>query len=331
MLNSAWTMLKETVMDFISDNCLSRGASIAYYTIFSIGPILLIVIAIAGFVFGQEAARGAIVGQLQGLMGREAAQTVQTALASAGKTGSGVIATIVGVLTLLFAATGVFGELQYSLNQIWRADPPEGVTGIIKARAASLGLVATFGFLLLVSLVISAALTAVGNWLNTFVPGMATILQVATFVISLLILTVMFAAIYKILPDKPLTYKDVGIGAFTTALLFTLGKTVIGLYIGSSNPASSFGAAGALVWFLVWVYYSSQIILLGAEFTKVYAIHHGSQGMFEGSAASTVQTAPAERDPEVLPIRPLGAFDVAVLGTLLVWTARSFSSRRTRL
>ena len=328
MLNSAWTMLKETVMDFIDDNCLSRGASIAYYTIFSIGPILLIVIAIAGFVFGQEAARGAIVGQLEGLMGREAAQTVQTALAGAGQSGSGVVATIIGIVTLLVAATGVFGELQYSLNQIWRAKAPEGVTGMLKARAASLGLVATFGFLLLVSLVVSAALTAVGNWLNTFVPGMATILQVVTFVVSLLILTVLFAAVYKILPDKPLTYKDVGIGAFATALMFTIGKTVIGLYIGRTSPASSFGAAGALVVFLVWVYYSSQIILLGAEFTKVYAIHHGSQALFEGSAASTVQTAPAQRDREALPVRPLGVFDIAVLGTLLVWVARSFTRRR---
>ena len=328
MLNSAWTMLKETVMDFLDDNCLSRGASIAYYTIFSIGPILLIVIAIAGFVFGQDAARGAIVGQLEGLMGREAAQTIQTALAGAGKTGSGVVATIVGIITLLIAATGVFGELQYSLNQIWRAKPPEGVTGMIKARAASLGLVATFGFLLLVSLVMSAALAAVGNWLNSFIPGMATILQVATFVLSLLILAVMFAAVYKILPDKPLTWKDVGVGAFTTALLFTIGKTVIGLYIGRTSPASSFGAAGALVVFLVWVYYSSQIILLGAEFTKVYAIHHGSQSLFEGSTASKVQTAPAPRDPEVLPVRPVGLFDVAVLGTLVLWVARSFTRRR---
>lgn len=328
MLASAWSMLKETVADWLEDNCLSRGAAIAYYTIFSIGPILLIIIAIAGFVFGQDAAQGAIVGQLEGLMGRDAAQTVQNALAGAGKSGSGVVATIVGVVTLMIAATGVFAELQYSLNQIWRAKPAEGVTGMIKARAASLGLVATFGFLLLVSLVVSAALAAVGNWLNGIIPGMSVILQAATFVLSLLILTLLFAAVYKILPDRSLTWKDVGVGAFATALLFTIGKTVIGLYIGRTSPASSFGAAGALVVFLVWVYYSSQIILLGAEFTKVYAVHHGSQSLFEGSAASKVQTAPAAQDPQVLPLRPVGAFDVAVLGVLLFWAVRSVSSRR---
>ena len=234
---------------------------------------------------------------------------------------------MIGVATLLVAATGVFGELQYTLNMIWKAKAPEGVTGMLKARAASLGLVATFGFLLLVSLVISAALTAVGNWLNGFLPGASTILQLTTFVVSLLILTLMFAAVYKILPDRQLTWKDVGIGAFTTALLFTIGKTVIGLYIGNTSPASGFGAAGALVVFLLWVYYSSQIILLGAEFTKVYAIHHGSQKLFEGSAASTLQTAPA-KDPDVLPIRPLGVFDIAVAGILLLGAVRAGTSRR---
>ncbi len=327
MLGSAWTMLKETVMDFLDDNCLSRGASIAYYTIFSIGPILLIVIAIAGFVFGNEAAQGAIVGQLQGLMGRDAAQTIQSALAGAGQSKSGIVATVIGIVTLLLAATGVFGELQYALNQIWKAKPAEGVTGMIKARAASLGLVATFGFLLLVSLVISAALAAVGSWLNAYIPWAATLLQIATFVVSLLILTLMFAAVYKILPDRQLTWKDVGIGAFATALLFTIGKTIIGLYIGNTSPASGFGAAGALVVFLLWVYYSSQIILLGAEFTKVYAIHHGSQALFAGSAASTIQTS-APKDPEILPKRPVGAFDIAIAGILLLWAIRAGTSRR---
>ena len=320
-------MLKETFWDFIDDNCLSKGASIAYYTIFSIGPILIIVIAIAGFVFGEEAAQGAIVGQLQGMMGKEAAEAVQSVLKSASNTGSGLVATVIGIATLIIAATGVFGEMQSSLNQIWRTSPPAGLTGMLKARAASLGLVATFGFLLLVSLVVSAALAAVGHLLDSYVSYWATILQGLAFIVSLCILTLLFGAVYKILPDRSLTWKDVGVGAFVTALLFTIGKTVISLYIGSSSVASSFGAAGALVVVLVWVYYSSQIFLLGAEFTKVYAIHHGSQQLFAGSSASTVQVAP-EREPERLPLRPLGVFDVAVAGILLVWAIRAGTSRR---
>ena len=320
MLRNAWTMLKETALDFSDDNCLSRGASIAYFTIFSIAPILIICIAIAGFVFGQEAAQGAIVGQLQGLMGKEAAETIQSALKSAGDHKSGVIATAIGIVTLLLAATGVFGEMQGALNNIWRARPPTGLTGMLKARAASLGLVATFGFLLLTSLVVSAVLAAAGKMLTDYIPGMVTILQVVTFAVSVLILTALFAAVYKILPDRRLTWKDVGVGAFATALMFTVGKTLISLYIGSSSVASSFGAAGALVVVLLWIYYSSLIFLMGAEFTKVYAIHHGSQAAFEGSAASTV--APST-EPERLPMRPLGLFDIGVGAILLFWAVRS--------
>ena len=323
MLRNAWTMLKETGLDFTADNCLSRAASIAYFTIFSIGPVLIICIAIAGFVFGQEAAQGAIVGQLQGLMGEEAAQTIQNALKGASNHKSGIIATVVGLVTLVLAATGVFGEMQSALNQIWRAKPPSGLTGMLKARAQSLGLVATFGFLLLTSLVVSAGLSAAASLLHDIVPEINRLLQAATFLISLLILSVLFAAVYKILPDRQLTYKDVAVGAVATALMFTIGKTLIGLYIGSSSVASSFGAAGALVVVLLWIYYSSVIFLFGAEFTKVYAIHHGSQAEFEGSAASASAAAPPAEVPARLPIRPLGVFDVAMAGLLLVWVVRS--------
>ncbi len=322
-------MLQETVAAYIEDEALSRGAAIAYYTIFSIAPVLVICIAIAGLVFGEEAAQGAMVGQLRGMMGDQAAEAVQAMIASAGNKTSGIWATAIGIVTLLVTATGVFGEMQASLNVIWKAQGPSGVTGILKARAASLGLVATLGFLLLVSLVVSAALTALGSTLNRVVPGAEALLHLANFVVSFLMVSALFAAIYKILPDRQLRWKDVAVGALTTAFLFTVGKTLIGLYIGSSSVASSYGAAGALVVVLLWIYYSSQIFLLGAEFTKVWASHHGSAEAF----AAKVATSAAPAVPPPSPVQaviahsaarrvPIGLFDIAALGTLLLVALR---------
>lgn len=323
-------MLQETVAGYIEDEALSRGAAIAYYTIFSIAPVLVICIAIAGLAFGQEAAQGAMVGQLRGMMGDQAAEAVQAMIASAGNKSSGIWATVIGLVTLLLTATGVFGEMQASLNVIWKAQAPTGVSGMIKARAASLGLVATLGFLLLVSLVVSAALTALGATMNRIVPGIETMLHVANFVISFLMVSALFAAIYKILPDRQLRWKDVAVGAFATAFLFTVGKTLIGLYIGSSSVASSYGAAGALVIVLLWIYYSSQIFLLGAEFTKVWASHHGSAEAF---AARAEAAGAARAMPPPTPVQaviahsaarrvPIGLFDIAALGTLLLVALR---------
>ncbi len=327
MLGSIWTIAKETVNDFIDDNVLSRGASIAYFTTFSIAPILVICVAIAGLVFGEDAARGAMVGQLRGLMGNQGAEAVQSMIASAGNKSSGVWATAIGIVTLLITATGVLSEMQSALNAIWKAEGATGLTGILKARAAGLGLVAALGFLLLVSLVVGAALAALGTYLNSFVPEIGTILQIINFIVSFLMVAALFAAIYKILPDRQLVWKDVIVGALATALLFTAGKTLIGLYIGSSSVASSYGAAGALVVVLLWVYYSSLIFLLGAEFTKVWASHHGSAEAF---AARTEQ--PAAAAPTVTPQTavqsvlahtathktPIGVFEIAALGTLLL-------------
>lgn len=323
-------MLRETVAGYIEDEALSRGAAIAYYTIFSIAPVLVICIAIAGLVFGQEAAQGAMVGQLRGMMGDQAAEAVQAMIASAGNKSSGIWATVIGVVTLLITATGVFGEMQASLNLIWKAQAPTGVSGMLRARAASLGLVATLGFLLLVSLVVSAALTALGATMNRIVPGIETMLHVANFVISFLMVSALFAAIYKILPDRQLRWKDVAVGAFATAFLFTVGKTLIGLYIGSSSVASSYGAAGALVIVLLWIYYSSQIFLLGAEFTKVWASHHGSAEAFAARAEAAGAAPPV---PPPTPVQaviahsaarrvPIGLFDIAALGTLLLVALR---------
>jgi membrane protein len=278
MFSAAWKMLKDTVLAFIDDEALSRGAAIAFYTVTSIAPVLLIVVAIAGLAFGRDAAQNAITEQLSGLMGRQTAEVLQTAVASAASKSSGVVATIIGIITLMVTASGVFGEMQTALNVIWKAKP-EGTTvsRLIRARAASLGLVAALGFLLMVSLVVSTLLTAFGNYLNSILPFGQVILTGLNVIVSLVLISFLFAAIYKVLPDRDLEWGDVVIGAIVTGILFTIGKSLISWYIGSSAVASSFGAAGALIVLLLWVYYSAQIFLLGAEFTKVYANSHGSK------------------------------------------------------
>jgi membrane protein len=277
MLTEAWKMIKNTVLSFIEDSALSRGAAIAFYTVTSIAPVLLIVVAIAGLVFGREAAQNAISGQLTGLMGQQTADVLQAAIASAAGKSSSILATMVGIATLVLTASGVFGEMQSTLNAIWKTEPrATTVSRLIQARAVSLGLVAALGFLLIVSLAVSAGLTAFGNYLDSIMPIGRFILPVLNFVVSFALLAVLFAAIYKVLPDRPLEWRDVIFGAVVTAILFTIGKSLIGLYLGSSAIASSYGAAGGLIVLLLWVYYSVMIFLLGAEFTKTYANRHGS-------------------------------------------------------
>lgn len=270
--SEAWILSKKTIISFIDDDALSRGAAIAFYTATSLAPVLLIVIAIAGLAFGRDAAQHEITTELSGLMGHQTADILQGAIAGAVGKSSGIIATIVGIVTLVVTASGVFVEIQSALNAIWRADRNgTTVSRLIQARAASLGLVAIMGFLLMVSLVVSAALTAFGNELNGILPFGKVILSILNVVISLGLISILFAAVYKVLPDKEIEWRDVIIGAVVTAVLFTVGKSIIGLYIGSSSIASSYGAAGGLIVLLLWVYYSVQIFLVGAEFTKVYA------------------------------------------------------------
>ena len=265
-------------MSFINDDALSRGAAIAFYTVTSIAPILLIVIAVAGLAFGRDAAQNAITEQLSSLMGRQTAEVIQTAVASASNKSSGTLATIIGFITLLVTASGVFGEMQSALNVIWKAKPNgTTVSRLIRARAASLGLVAALGFLLMVSLAVSTALTALGDYLNSILPFGKVMLTVLNAIISTALISFLFGAIYKVLPDRKLEWRDVFVGAIFTAVLFAFGKSLISWYIGSSAVASSFGAAGALIVLLLWVYYSAQIFLLGAEFTKIYANRHGSK------------------------------------------------------
>ena len=287
MFSMAWKILKETILAFIDDEGLSRGASIAFYTVTSMAPVLLIVIAIAGLAFGQEAAQNAITTQLSGLMGQQTAQVLQSAVESAAHKTSGILATVIGIVTLIVTASGVFGEMQTALNKIWKAKPKgTTVSRLIRARAASLGLVAAMGFLLMVSLVVSTALTAFGSYLDAILPFGKIILSVLNFVVSLLLISFLFAAIYKILPDRNLEWNDVAFGAIVTAILFSIGKSLISRYIGSSSVASSFGAASALIILLLWVYYSAQIFLLGAEFTKVYADRHDSRRQVLASGQS---------------------------------------------
>lgn len=277
MLRKAWALLRDTAMDFVEDNGLSRGAAISYYTTFSLGPVLVIVIAVAGLVFGESAARGAIVHQLSGLMGHDAAGMLQSAIQGAKRHGSSVLATLIGIVTLIITASGVFGEMQSALNAIWKAEPPRSAVGqLVRARLVSLGLVMVLGFLLMVSLVISAALAALGEWLNGRFPGAAVLLRIINIAVSFALITVLFAAIYKVLPDKDIAWRDVAAAAIAAAVLFSIGKYLISLYIGSSTITSSYGAAGALAVILLWIYYSAQIFLLGAEFSRVYAKHHGS-------------------------------------------------------
>jgi membrane protein len=257
---------------WLDDRAPTMGAAIAYYTVFSLAPILVMVIAVAGLAFGREAAEGALFNHLADLVGPESAAAVQAILKSASSTRSGIFATVLGIGTLVIAATAVLGELQSALNLIWKAPPSSGhsVWHLVKSRLVSLSLILVIGFLLLVSLVISTALAAFSDYLDRILPGLATILHIVHLTFSFVFTTVLFAMIFKILPDHPVEWEEVWLGAAVAALLFTVGKYLISLYIGSSNIASTYGAAGALIIILVWVYYSVQILLFGAELAKAH-------------------------------------------------------------
>jgi membrane protein len=277
MLATTWKLLVETTLSFIEDEALGRGAAIAFYAITSLAPVLLIAIAVAGLVFGHDAAQGALSGQFSALMGKEATNVLQSVIASASAKSSSIVATVSGIAMLIATASGVFGEMQAALNRVWKTRSREStLSRLIRARITSLGLVAALGFLLMVSLVVSAGLTAFASYLDRLPVG-ALLLYALNFVISWLLFAVLFGAIYKVLPDRTLQWKDVIVGALITSLLFNIGKTLISWYIGSSAVASSYGAAGGLIVLLLWIYYSAQIFLFGAEFTKIYANTHGSR------------------------------------------------------
>ena len=273
-------ILKKTASDWMEDQAPTLGAALAYYTVFSLAPLLIIAIAIAGLVLGQEAAQGQIFEQLRGLLGEESGKAMEDMVQSASaKPATGVVATLIGVVTLLFGASGVFGQLQTSLNTIWEVQPKpgRGVLGILRDRILSFGFILVIGFLLLVSLLLTAGIALVAKWFGGMFPGMETLAHIVNFVLSLALITLLFATIFKFLPDAKIAWHDVWIGAFLTAVLFTVGKFALGLYLGKSAVSSSYGAAGSLIVLLLWVYYSSQILFFGAEFTQVYANRFGSR------------------------------------------------------
>lgn len=284
VLGKFWLLLRLTGEGFVADDAWSRGASIAYFTLFAVAPTLLVVIAVAGLVYGHDAAQGAIVGQLSGLMGRETAEALQAMIRSASDRMSGTLATLIGLGAILLATTGVFGEVQASLNAVWKAKPGRStVSRLVRARLASLGLVVAFGFVLMVSLAVSAVVTALSTYLHGVFPAMESVLVVVDFALSIFLISALFAAMYKVLPDTPIAWHDVGIGALCATLLFAGGKHLIALYIGRSDIASSFGAAGALIVLLLWIFYSAQIFLLGAEFTRAWACVYGSRCDADGT------------------------------------------------
>ena len=283
-------LAKTSFQNWRNDYAPSMGSALSYYTVFSIAPLLIIVIAVAALIFGQDVAHGAIVEQAGSLIGENGARAIEGMLQSAQKPKQGMVAGILGVLALILGATTVFAELESNLNRIWKvtADKHAGWWYFLRTRLLSFGLVLAIGFLLVVSLVVSAAIAIWGKYWSSWFGAMEALLHAANFLVSVAIITVLFAMIYKFMPRISIRWRDVWVGAFVTSLLFSLGKFLIGLYIGKSGVESSYGAAGALVVLLLWVYYSAQIFLLGAEFTKAYAETHGSR---KGAVAPSSATA----------------------------------------
>jgi membrane protein len=278
--SGAFAILKRAVNRFIDDDCPTMAAALAYYTTFSLAPLLLIIISVVGLIFGREAVQHDIQGQIQALIGQGPASQVGSLVQNAGQhSSSGVVGTILGVLALLFGASGCFSQLQSSLNQIWHVKPDPRVGGIrnfVTHRILSFGMIMAIAFLLVVSLAVTAALSAFGDFISAYLPRgfSGPLLQVLGFVASLAVITTLFAAMFKVLPDAKIRWRDVWIGAGLTALLFTIGKFLIGMYLGHSGTASAYGAAGSLVLVVLWIYYSSMIFLFGAEFTAVWSQAH---------------------------------------------------------
>ncbi|MGB5961990.1 MAG: YihY/virulence factor BrkB family protein [Coleofasciculaceae cyanobacterium] len=283
MLNiiTIWELLKETVSQWKQDQASLMAAALAYYTIFSLAPLLIIVIAIAGTVFGEQAAKGELVTQMQGLIGKEGAQLIQTALENANQfdPSQGIIPTLINIGFLLFGATVVFAQLQKSLNIIWGVQPKpgNGIKHFLRKRFLSFSMVLVIAFLLLISLVVSTLLVILGSYLRGLVPGFTYLWQLLNFFVAFGIVTLLFAMIFKILPDAKIAWIDVWMGAAITAVLFDIGKSVLGFYLGKASFASIYGAAGSLVIILTWVFYSAQILFLGAELTQVYTKKWGQE------------------------------------------------------
>lgn len=291
-------LFKQTVREWSEDKVPRLGAALAFYSVFALAPLLLIVIAVVGFVFGRDAAQRHIVAQIASIVGLETGQAIERILESASRPESSTFAVVIGVIVLLFGASGVFAQLQDALNTIWEVAPRpgRGWKGLLRDRFLSLTMVLGVGFLLLVSLVISAGISAMAGALDDSTGKFVG--HVVNFVASLAIITVLFAMIFKVLPDVTIAWRDVWLGAAVTSALFVMGKFAVGAYLGRSSVASVYGAAGSFVIILLWVYYSSQILLLGAEFTQVYANRFGSH---IEPARGAVPLTPTDRAQQGIP------------------------------
>jgi membrane protein len=297
-LKALWNLLKTTAIEWNRDGAPRLGAALAYYATFSLAPLLIIAVAISGLIFGREAATGHIVGQIQGLVGHDTAAAIQAMIEKSNQPATNIITSVIGLVALLFGASGVFGELQQSLNAIWdiQPKPKRGILSTVKDKFFSFSMVLGTGFLLLISLVISAALAGLSTMIAELMPGWDVLTQIINFLISFVVITALFALIFKYVPDAKIAWVDVSVGAAVTALLFTIGKALIGFYIGYSSLSSTYGAAASLAVVLVWVYYSAQILFFGAEFTQVYANTYGSRIRSESTGRMT--------DPSVAPESP---------------------------
>lgn len=277
--STLFDICKKTAMAWVDDYAPSMGAAISYYTAFSIAPLLVIVIAIAGYVFGEEAVRGALQGQISGLVGTDGAAAIQGLVSSARKPEEGLVASGISIAFLVVGATTVFAEIQSALDRIWHVPEkakPSGLWGLLRARFLSFGLILGLAFLLIASLAVSAAVAALGTWFSGMLPGWEVVLQGLNMLLSVVVETLLFAMIFKLMPSTKIAWSDVWVGAGVTAALFELGKVLIGLYVGKAGISSTYAAAGSIAIILIWVYYAAQIFLLGAEFTKVYATEYGS-------------------------------------------------------
>jgi membrane protein len=288
------SLAKRSVTKWLDDDAPSRAAALSYYTVFSLAPLLVIAVAVAGFVFGKQAVSGELHRQLDGLVGAQSAQAIQDMMVSASRPGAGLLASVVGVVVLLLGATGAFVELQDALNAMWKVERKKtsGILAFLRARLLSFAMVGVIAFLLLASLAVSTVLSALGHFADDRLPGGELLAQGVNLVVSVGVITLLFASIYKVLPDKSITWGDVWLGSFVTSILFTVGKLLIGLYLGKGSVASSYGAAGSFAMLLIWIYYSSMILFLGAAFTRIHGeARAGGPQEASGTAPSAHATA----------------------------------------
>lgn len=299
-LKTVFNLFKETFQEWNEDKAPRLAAALAYYTIFSIAPFLIVVIAIAGLAFGQEAVQGRLDEQIQGLVGREGADMIQQLIQNVRQPSENILATVIGIITLLLGAGGVFGQLQDALNTVWGITPKpgRGIWGMIKDRFLSFTMVLGVGFLLLVSLVISTIISTMNTYALALLPGSDVIMQIINFFVSFGVITLLFALMYRYVPDVDIRWRDVWVGAAFTALLFVIGKTLLGYYLGNSGVLSTYGAAGSIIIILLWIFYSAQILLFGAEFTQVYAQKYGAHIKPADNAVAVTAEARAQQGME---------------------------------